>query len=46
MPKERIKYENTIIYKIVCLLPNINNKYVGFTSDIIRKKYYHKVKFG
>ena len=44
MPKEPIKYENTIIYKIVCLEPDINNKYIGYTSDIIRRKYYHKVK--
>ena len=44
MPKEAIKYENTVIYKIVCLLPNINNIYVGYTTDITRKKYYHKIK--
>ena len=44
MPKEPIKYENTIIYKIVCLLPDTNNIYVGHTTDIIRRKYYHKVK--
>jgi hypothetical protein len=44
MPKEPIKYENIIIYKIVCKVPDINNIYVGHTSDIIRRKYYHKVK--
>ena len=44
MPKEPIKYENTIIYKIICLVPDINNIYVGYTTDIIRRKYYHKVK--
>jgi len=44
MPKEPIKYENTIIYKIICLIPDINNIYVGITTDIIRRKYYHKVK--
>ena len=44
MPKKPIKYENTIIYKIVCLIPNINNIYVGYTTDIIRRKYYHKIK--
>jgi hypothetical protein len=44
MPKQPIIYENTIIYKIVCLLPDINNTYVGITTDIIRRKYYHKVK--
>ena len=44
MPKEPIKYENTIIYKIVCLVPDINNIYVGYTTDIIRRKYYHKIK--
>jgi hypothetical protein len=44
MPKEPIKYENTIIYKIICLIPDINNIYVGITTDMIRRKYYHKVK--
>ena len=44
MPKEPIKYENTIIYKIVCLLPDISNTFVGITTDIIRRKYYHKIK--
>ena len=44
MPKEPIKYENTIIYKIICLVPDINNIYVGYTTDIIRRKYYHKIK--
>ena len=44
MPKEPIKYENTIIYKIVCLVPDMNNINVGITTDIIRRKYYHKVK--
>ena len=44
MPKEPIKYENIVLYKIVCLLPDINNIYVGYTTDITRRKYYHKIK--
>ena len=44
MPKEAIKYENIVIYKIVCLLPDINEIYIGITTDIIRRKYYHKIK--
>ena len=44
MPKNPIKYENIVIYKIVCLLSDINEIYIGITTDIIRRKYYHKMK--
>ena len=44
MPKEPIKYENIVLYKIVCLLPDIENTYVGYTTNIIKRKYYHKIK--
>jgi hypothetical protein len=39
MPKQPINYENTIIYKIVCNNLNINDCYVGHTTDFTRRKY-------
>ena len=42
MPKTKINYENTIIYKIVCNDLNIKDLYVGHTTDFIRRKYDHK----
>ena len=42
MPKQPINYENTIIYKIVCNNLNINDCYVGHTTDFTRRKYKHK----
>lgn len=35
-------YSNTIIYKITCNDPNITDKYVGHTTNFIRRKYSHK----
>ena len=43
MPKEEIDYSNTIIYKIVCKNPNINDVYVGHTTNFIQRKYSHKI---
>jgi len=42
MPKQPINYSNTTIYKIVCNDLNINDTYVGHTTDFIRRKYKHK----
>jgi hypothetical protein len=42
MPKLEIDYSNTIIYKITCNNPNINDTYVGHTTNFIQKKYAHK----
>jgi hypothetical protein len=43
MPKENIDYSNTIIYKIYCNDKNINDVYVGHTTNFIKRKHLHKV---
>ena len=42
MPLNAIKYENTIIYKIVCNDLNIKDVYVGHTTDFRSRKNQHK----
>jgi hypothetical protein len=42
MPNQPINYANTIIYKIICNDVNINDCYVGHTTDFIRRKYKHR----
>ena len=42
MPKNKINYENTIIYKIVCNDLSINEIYVGHTTDFSKRKSHHK----
>jgi hypothetical protein len=42
MPKEIIDYSNTIIYKIVCNNININDTYVGHTTNFVQRKHFHK----
>jgi hypothetical protein len=42
MPKKVIDYSKTVIYKIVCNDLNVNDIYVGHTSDFIKRKYGHK----
>jgi len=42
MPKENINYSNTIIYKIYCKNQNINDIYVGYTTNFPKRKHYHK----
>jgi hypothetical protein len=42
MPRNTINYSNTIIYKIVCKDLNINDCYVGHTTDFTKRKYQHK----
>jgi len=36
------KYNNTVIYKIVCLDSTITDVYVGSTTDFNNRKYVHK----
>jgi hypothetical protein len=43
MPKKEIDYSNTIIYKIFCKDININDVYVGHTTNFIQRKYSHKL---
>jgi hypothetical protein len=42
MTKTSIKYNNTVIYKIVCKNLNIKNVYVGHTTDLTKRKHAHK----
>ena len=43
MPKTIIDYSNTIIYKITCYDPNINDIYVGHTTNFVQRKHAHKM---
>jgi hypothetical protein len=42
MPKTEIDYSNTIIYKITCIDPSINELYVGHTTNFVQRKHAHK----
>ena len=42
MPKTDIDYSNTIIYKITCKSPDVNEVYVGHTTNFVQRKYAHK----
>ena len=42
MPKKNIDYSNTIIYKICCKDKNINELYVGHTTNFTKRKFSHK----
>ena len=42
MPKFHIDYQNTVLYKIVCNDANVNDVYIGYTTNFTKKKYQHK----
>jgi hypothetical protein len=42
MPKDNIDYSKTIIYKITCKDKNINDIYVGHTTNFVKRKCLHK----
>ena len=42
MPRIDTDYTNTIFYKIYCINPEITDKYIGHTTDFVRRKYSHK----
>ena len=42
MPKKDIDYSNTIIYKITCKSPDVNEVYVGHTTNFVQRKFCHK----
>jgi hypothetical protein len=42
MPKQKIAYSKTVIYRIHCNNPNILDDYIGSTTDLTRKKQNHK----
>jgi hypothetical protein len=42
MPKTKIDYGHTIIYKISCKDSKVKDVYVGYTTNFIQRKYFHK----
>lgn len=42
MPKVQTDYSNTIIYKLCCNDPNVNEIYIGHTTNFIQRKHGHK----
>jgi hypothetical protein len=42
MPKDKVDYSNTTIYKIFCNDESITDLYVGHTTNFIVRKYQHK----
>jgi len=42
MPRKAVDYSRTIIYKIVCNDLNVNDCYVGSTTDFSKRKSQHK----
>ena len=42
MPKGKIDYSNSYIYKLCCKNVNIKEEYVGSTSNMRNRKYKHK----
>jgi hypothetical protein len=42
MPRLAINYSKTLIYKLCCLEQNINDIYIGHTTDFTKRKYGHK----
>jgi len=42
MPKVPTDYSKTIIYKIVCNDLNVNECYIGHTTNFIKRKGQHK----
>ena len=42
MPKSKIDYSKGLVYKIVCKDTNIQDCYVGSTTNFIQRKYEHK----
>lgn len=42
MPKTQTDYSNTIIYKLCCKDSNVNDMYIGHTTNFIQRKNQHK----
>jgi hypothetical protein len=45
MPKTKIDYSKTIFYRIVCNDINITDCYVGHTTNFIKRKQQHKIRY-
>ena len=43
MPKNKIDYSNTIIYKIYCKDNTISDVYIGHTTNFIKRRHQHKL---
>jgi hypothetical protein len=43
MPKKNIDYSKTVIYKICCKDLSISNLYIGNTTNLVKRRYQHKV---
>lgn len=43
MPRKDIDYSKCIIYKIVCNDYNVKDLYVGHTTDLIKRRSFHKI---
>ena len=41
--ENELDYSNTIIYKIYCNDKNINDVYVGHTTNFTKRKHQHKL---
>ena len=42
MPKVKIDYSNTVFYKIYCKDTNVNELYIGHTTNFVQRKHAHK----
>jgi len=42
MPKQAMDYSKTIIYKIVCNDLNVTDVYVGHTTNMVKRRCFHK----
>ena len=42
MPKTKIDYSNTIIYRIFCKNENVSDLYIGHTTNFSQRKSCHK----
>jgi hypothetical protein len=42
MPRLAINYENACIYEIVCKDVNVTQRYVGSTTNLIKRRFAHK----
>lgn len=42
MPRDKIKYDHTVFYRISCKDPTVTDFYIGHTTNIIKRKHLHK----
>jgi hypothetical protein len=42
MPKKAFDYKNSVIYKICCKDHNIKDIYIGSTTNMVKRRNYHK----